>query len=182
MKKTYAELKKFVGLASAFLHTHPAETPLHYALRRTLSRCESAVKTIEEDIADQKLALASVDEKKNLTFDGRGNYTFSRENYQELTKFLRELDSREIEVEPFAVKAEKIPAGIQGIFRESFEDFGVLPVLAEGQTPVITDEDLLGKSLALCHAVEKLPASEQQTEISLRASEVHGLLTVRFQK
>lgn len=37
-------------------------------------------------------------------------------------------------------------------------------------------EDLKEKALQLCYAIEDLPASEQQTKISIMASDLHGLL------
>jgi len=37
-------------------------------------------------------------------------------------------------------------------------------------------EELKEKALQLCYAIEDLPASEQQTKISIMASDLHGLL------
>ncbi len=184
--KTYAELKRFVGLASAYLSTQPTENALAYALRRTMRRIESAVKPVEEEIGDKKVELASLDDKKNLVFDARGNYSFTRENYTAFTKFMRDLDARSMEVEVYICNPAKVPGDIQPIFREEFTECGVLsaecgvgngtaePRLGNGNNgtnvllaalPALEKEANL-----LCLAVEEMPASEQQTRLSIQAS------------
>lgn len=105
---------------------------LTWALDRMLKRTEDIQEDYNEDVNDARFELAGKDKEgfiiEESTENGGAKYKYTPENRKKLSEKIKELQAKEVEVEPYI--ATSVPDDLPFDFRDVFTPF-VLEELSE---------------------------------------------------
>lgn len=107
---TYKRVLDFWDQAELYLQKNKDnENKLTYAITKMIGsskerrkgRLFDALAKLEEDKQDLKIDFCSVDDKGNILKDKDGSFVFTKDNLKKLSKATRDLDKKEIAIEPY---------------------------------------------------------------------------------
>ncbi len=122
-KKTYREVSEFLNVTDSYLKEHGAiESKFTYALRKMQKDATAKFRVYQEKVEDIDLEHC-VEKDGVLVRDARGMLQFSKEGMKARTVAIRVLTEQTIEVSPFIVGEESVPADVPANFRQFFRGF-----------------------------------------------------------
>ena len=108
IRATYEQLFKCLNIGAVYRERIVKENKLSYAIKRFTKANQKHVDKYNELVKTHKVNHASVDERKNLLFNG-AEYSYTPEMQIVLNGKIAELNNTEIEVETFLTKREDVP-------------------------------------------------------------------------
>ncbi len=130
MKTTVEQVLVFNSNAALYLSMHQKkQSPFLYALTKMQTRVKNIVSEFSESTEDARVELAGKDEKGFIIVEN-DTYKFTPENRKKLNEKVRELKSKEVDIEPYI--ATSVPEDLDLTFREVFTPF-VLKELSEAE-------------------------------------------------
>lgn len=122
MKTTNNDFINAIANAERFVNEN-SKSKFTYALEKFVQKNKQLRSKYQESIEDLRIEHASVDDKGNLVINERGDYSFTKEQYKELTKKVREFNQKEIECEAYWVDESNIPKDLHSSYVKVFEGF-----------------------------------------------------------
>lgn len=123
VKVTLQQIANFRTNARNYLSKQPSPdaSKLAYALGKMIKATDKIHAGYVDDENEARVELATADSDGNLKQDKETGYSYTKENATKLQKKLRELGSKEVEVDPYY--ATIIPKKLEPVWLEFFVPF-----------------------------------------------------------
>ncbi len=131
MTVTFTDLSLFINAASVYLGRPDAgEGKFAYAVRKLHKAATAAFVPYQQQMDDLRV-LHAIEKDGKLLKDEKGAYEYTRDEQLALNKAIREVNLKPVEIAPFLVAADNIPADLPADFRLAFEGWVIEPESSE---------------------------------------------------
>ncbi len=131
MTVTYTQLSEFVNAASVYLGRPDAgDGKFAYAVRKLHKAATAAFAPYQQQVDDLKV-IHAIEKDGKLIKGVNGDYEYTKDEQLALNKAIRHVNEQTVEIAPFYVAAEHVPATLTADFRLAFEGWVIEPDPAE---------------------------------------------------
>lgn len=139
MKVTMEQVLLFNNNAEFYKQQHAGkQSPFIYALTKMGNKVKKHVEEFNEDVEAARIELAGKDKDGFLILDGNA-YKFTPENRKKLNDKIKELKSKEVDIEPYI--ATSIPKDLDFSFRQIFTPFVMKELTPEEEEALFKEAD-----------------------------------------